>query len=224
MEVISGKAVRSTLEELADPRTAALIIVDLQNDFCTANGLWHQRGHSLEGITSVVANTADLVAHARHAGVKIIYVQMVMLPNGASLSPAYLRFIATKTGLGPDQMGCELGSWGAEIVAALAPKAGDIVVQKWRSSGFVGTNLELILRGAGVESVIVCGAATYACVESTIRDAFNKDFYVVEVEDCVGGFDQELHDASLQIMRSRIDVIPRQVLIDIWQGLGGDPD
>ncbi|MFB0872613.1 MULTISPECIES: isochorismatase family cysteine hydrolase [unclassified Sphingobium] len=222
--MISGKAVRSTLADLADPRAAALIIVDLQNDFCAANGLWHQRGHSLTGITSVVANTADLVAHARHAGVKIIFIQMVMLPNAASLSPAYLRFIATKTGLAPDQMGCELGSWGAEIIAALAPEPGDIIVQKWRSSAFLGTNLELILRGAGVETVIVCGAATYACVESTIRDAFNKDFYVIEVEDCVGGFNQDLHEASLQIMRSRIDVIPRKMLIDVWQGLGVDPD
>jgi nicotinamidase-related amidase len=224
VELIAGKLVRSTIEEILDPRIAAVIIVDLQNDFCSENGAWHKQGDGVKVMSGVVANVSDLVTQARLAGVKIIYIQMVTLPNGASMSPAYLRFIVDKNKLAPNQVGCELGSWGAEIVEALSPQPGDIVVQKWRSSGFVGTNLELILRGEGIESVIVCGAATYACVESTIRDVFNEDFYVVEVEDSVGGFDQELHEASLRIMRSRVDVIPRRSVIDVWQRTGTAPN
>ena len=81
--------------------------------------------------------------------------------------------------------------------------------------------LELLLRSAGVESLVVCGVATHACVESTIRDAFNKDFYVVEVEDCVAALDQRLHEASLSIMRTRIDVVSTQALARAWQSNGG---
>jgi nicotinamidase-related amidase len=92
------------------------------------------------------------------------------------------------------------------------------VVKKHRSSAFVHTNLDKILRVNGIETVIVCGVVTQGCVESTVRDASFYDYYVVLVEDCVATTSHQLHEASLLVMKSRYDVVAAEALISFWQG------
>ena len=214
MQVIGGKTVLTTLEEIADPKRAALLVIDVQNEFCAPTSFW-RRGAE-DGIDRMVANVTRLLAQARRAGVRVIYVQMIALPGLASWSPAYTRFMILKNRVPLERAGPLPGSWEAEIVAEVAPAPGELVIEKHCSSAFVDTGLERVLREAGVESVIVCGVATHACVESTIRDAFNRDFYVVEVEDCVTAADRALHEASLAVMRTRVDVVPAAALAQAW--------
>lgn len=217
MEIIAGKEVLTTLEEIVDPQRAAVLVVDVQNDFCSEEGVWAKRGGDLSMMETVIPAVSRLINGARAHGTPVIYIQMTNLPGVKSISPSYLRFMTTKCNLSPEDLGCAPGTWGVEIVPEVAPEPGELVIQKWRSSAFVGTNLDLILRSNGIESVIVCGVATQACVESTIRDAFNTDYYVVEVEDAVGGYDRALHEASLSVMRGRVDVVPVDRVLEAWE-------
>ena len=89
-------------------------------------------------------------------------------------------------------------------------------MRKWRSSGFWGTNLDMILRSNGIETVVMTGCTTEGCVESTARDAMFNDYYVVIAEDCVGSDDRQQHDASLLLMRHRFDVAQSPEISATW--------
>jgi nicotinamidase-related amidase len=105
---------------------------------------------------------------------------------------------------------------GQEVIPELAPQDGDLIVKKYRSSGFWGTNLDMLLRSNGVETVVVTGCTTEGCVESTARDAMFNDYYVVLVEDCVASDDRKQHDASLFLMRHRFDIATADEIVGIW--------
>ena len=89
------------------------------------------------------------------------------------------------------------GSWGSEIIDALKPKDTEIIVEKHRYSAFYNTDLEILLRGLGVTSLILTGIATNVCVESTARDAHSRDFEVMVITDCTASSDVQRHRASL---------------------------
>jgi nicotinamidase-related amidase len=108
------------------------------------------------------------------------------------------------------------GTWGADFCEGCEPKPGEIVVTKHRSSAFVGTNLDMILKSNGVKTVVIIGEQTPGCVEATYRDAAYYDFYNVLVEDCVAGRDRELHEASIKIQKARHDVVTTEQLFSIW--------
>ena len=90
-------------------------------------------------------------------------------------------------------------------------------MRKYRSSGFWGTNLDMLLRSNGIETVIVTGCTTEGCVESTARDAMFNDYYVVLPEDCVASDDPRQHEASLFLMRHRFDVVSSNDILAIWK-------
>jgi len=108
------------------------------------------------------------------------------------------------------------GSDGQQIIPELAPKPGDVVVRKYRSSGFWGTNLDMLLRSNGIKSIVVTGATTEGCVESTARDGLFNDYYVIVPEDCVASDDPAQHDASMLLMRHRFDVVPSSEILEMW--------
>ncbi len=91
------------------------------------------------------------------------------------------------------------------------------VVRKYRSSGFWGTNLQLLLRSNGIETVVVGGCTTEGCVESTARDAMFNDYYVVIPEDCVASDDPAQHEASMLLMRHRFDIATGDRIQQVWE-------
>jgi ureidoacrylate peracid hydrolase len=104
---------------------------------------------------------------------------------------------------------CEPGSWGAKIIDQLKLMNDDIVVVKHRHSAFVGTSLEAHLRRFHAEKLIFTGIMTNVCVESSVRDAFNHDYDVIVVEDCVAGTDRDLHAASLKTIARHIGTVSK---------------
>jgi len=219
---IEGKQVLTSLDELVAPRHVALLLIDLQKDFLDPDGAFGRMGIDQTMYPPMRATTATLLAAARAAGVLVVHVQMSALPGRLSDSPAQIRFNtrlhARRRAGGPPLRYTEVGSHGHQFIDEAQPLPAEPVVQKWRSSGFWGTNLDMVLRSNGVESVLVAGCTTEGCVESTARDAMFNDYYVVIVEDCVASDDREQHEASLLLMRHRFDIACAADISGCWAG------
>ncbi len=210
----------SELTELVDPRHTALVIVDMQRDFVEPDGAFGRIGVELRLYEAMRPRLARLLAAARRAEVAVVHIQMSTLPGGVSDSPAQLRFNMLMHGSlhGPRSplRYTEVGSFGHEFVDELKPESGELIVPKWRSSAFWGTNLDLLLRSNSVQSLVVTGCTTEGCVESTARDAMFNDYYVVIADDCVASDDPALHDASLFLMAHRFDMAKGSEIAQVW--------
>ncbi len=216
---IEGKQVFETLDELVDPRHTALVVVDMQRDFCTPGGAFDRLGVDISMYPAMVSRLARLIEGARAAGVRVVYVMMTTLPGRLIESPAQIRFnrrlhLAANGGEPLDYT--MDGSVGQQIIPELPVEDGDTIVKKYRSSGFWGTNLDMLLRSNAVETVIVTGCTTEGCVESTARDAMFNDYYVVIPEDCVASDDRAQHDASMLLMRHRFDIASSDEVLAEW--------
>jgi len=220
MIVVDGKEVFTDLHELVAVEHTALVIIDMQRDFVEPDGLFGRLGVDVSAYEDVVPAIADLRARAAAAGILVVHVQNAALPDRMSDSPAQIRFNMRMhemaRGDGPPLRYTVPGTPGAAFVAALAPRAGELVVTKYRSSAFWGTNLELLLRSNGIRSVVVAGCTTEGCVESTARDAMFNDYYVVLAEDCVASDDPAQHDAAMLLMRHRFDLARADDIARAW--------
>lgn len=217
---VEGKDVFTELEELADPAHTALLLVDMQRDFVEADGTFGSLGIDLSMYGEVRGNLAGLLGAARQRGVLVVHLQNTAFSDRISDSPAQIRFNLrmhqAARADGPPLRYTIPGTPGHEFVDELRPLPSELVVRKYRSSGFWGTNLELLLRSNGVKTVILGGCTTEGCVESTARDAMFCDHYVVIAEDCVGSDDREQHHASMLLMRHRFDIAPSGAIQQVW--------
>lgn len=223
MLIVRDKEIPESLEELVAPSHTALIIVDAQNDCCSPGGSMQLAGGDISMYPAVIGRVRAVIAAARKVGVRIIYIQNTNLPGGVSESPAQIRLTMrlNQSYSGVSQQSMEYtvaGSWGHCIIDELVPEQGDVVVQKYRSSGFIGTNLDLILRSNLIRTVVVAGCTTEGCVDSTVRDAGFFDYFVVVPSDCVASDNRELHEAALLIMRTyRADMTTSEDLLRTWE-------
>jgi len=221
LRTIDGKDVFTDLAELVDPAHTALLLIDMQHDFVDPAGLFGQLGINLSMYEQTRPRLAALLGAARDRGVLIMHVQNTALPDRMSDSPAQIRFNlrmhASARGDGPALRYTVPGTPGHEFVPELAPAPGELVVSKFRSSAFWGTNLQLLLRSNGVKTVVVAGCTTEGCVESTARDAMFSDHYVVVAADCVGSDDKAQHDAAMLLMRHRFDLATSPEISAVWQ-------
>lgn len=224
---LNGKKVLDSLDELVRPESTALVLVDMQNDFVHPEGEFGRLGVNQSMYPALRRNLSTLVAAARAAGVLLIHVQMTTLSSGLSDSAAHLRFNRRMHQAlrpqGPPLRYTVVGTWGHEFIEEIAPAEGEPVVQKWRSSAFWGTNLDLVLRSNAIQTVIVTGCTTEGCVESTARDAMFNDYYVVIADDCVASDDPAQHDASMFLMRHRFDVASGTDIAEAWRLQGAWP-
>ena len=175
---------------------AALIVVDMQNSFCTPEGACGKIGLPIEKLFDAIEPCERLVAAARAAGIPVIFTQYVYRSDyldGGVMVKHLIPDLKTHAALAA-------GSWDAEILPQLAPADGEPVVVKNRPSAFYNTNLETILNGLGAKQLVVCGVTTNCCVESTVRDASHRDYETFVVQDAVAEVDDERHGAALKSM------------------------
>ena len=212
-EAKSAKAL-SGLEEKVAPEHTALVLVDLQNDLCEPDGALGRRGKDLAPVQRTRPAIARLADMARSAGAMVIHVRTEQAPLAQSDA------ILANVGAEPP---CLAGSRGAGFVEGMAPTGDEPVVVKHRTSPFPDSRLELLLRSNGIRTVIVAGAGTESGVESTVRDAHNKDFYVVVPVDCVAtdAGAKALHEASLEIIARHFgEVAPSARIVQAWTAAG----
>lgn len=222
MITIDGRRVLTQLAELVDPDRSALVLIDMQRDFIDPDGAFGQLGIDLSMYRQSRPRLAELLHAARVNGALVLHLQNTALPGRLSDSPAQMRFnmrMHEKTRRGASPLRYTIpGTWGHEFADEFVPLAHEPVVRKYRSSGFWGTNLDLLLGSNQIETVIVAGCTTEGCVESTARDAMFNDYYVVVATDCVASDDQAQHDASMLLMRHRFDLATGEQIARVWHG------
>lgn len=217
MRVIGGKSVCETVEELARPHLSALVLVDVQNDYLGIGGLDERRGEFIEArARRIVPNIKTVLDRGRELGILIAYLRYSRRADHSYESPSTLRWMFVKRGYKEDELSTVEGSWGWQIIDKLKPLETETVIDKRRASGFYETNLDEVLRVRGVKTIILVGVSTHGCVEASARDAELRDYYVVLVEDCVGAYNDSLHEAALTVMRSRYDVLDSAKLLQAW--------
>lgn len=172
----------------------AVLVVDLQNDFCDPDGAMGRLGADVGANVEVVRKVVPFLAAARRAGCLIVFVRQIA--DELTTSPARRARMATMGRT--SQTVCASGTWGAELHPALTIEAGDVVIDKTRYSAFVGTPLDLVLRSQGRDHVVVVGTAANVCVDSTARDAYMRDYHVIVPRDLVGHTKGHLADAALE--------------------------
>jgi nicotinamidase-related amidase len=225
MITIEGKIVFTELDELVDPAHTALILVDMQRDFIEPDGVFGKLGIDLSMYAESRPKLAALLAAARQSGSLIVHLQNTALPRRIGESPSYIRFnlrmhqAARREG--PPLRYTLPGTPGHEFAREFTPRSDEIVVRKYRSSGFWGTNLDMLLRSNGVKTVVFGGCTTEGCVESTARDAMFNDYYVVIAEDCVASDDRAQHAASMLLMRHRFDLARGDAIEQVWRDKAG---
>jgi nicotinamidase-related amidase len=180
---------------------AALLVIDMQHDFVDS-----EAGCYAPGVEGIIPRIAAVIEAAREAEIPVIYTQEAHRPgrvdSGRELDPGTG---ASYPGGGPDSPvpeHCVEGTKGIEIIDELEPLPGDLRIVKRRYSCFLGTDLELLLGNLGVETLLVTGVDSNVCVLWTVGEAFQRDYHVRVIEDCVAGSSPEENDAALTIMRA----------------------
>jgi ureidoacrylate peracid hydrolase len=199
-----------TLQQNLEPARTAVLVIDVQNDFCSPDGATAKSGRSVKALTDMVPRLMLLLEGAREHGVNVIFVQA----NGSTAtdSAVWMHRASEK----PRAGNCREGTWGAEFYG-VSPQLGEAVVVKHRNSGFYNTRLDSVLRTLKVETLVVTGVATNVSVETTARDAVQRDYNVVFVEDCTAAYDQAAHDATLFNMRNFFGVVSScNEVLGIW--------
>lgn len=177
----------------------AVVIVDMQNGFCHPRGSFARAGADVSGCAAAAPACGELVQIAHGAGIPVVWTRAVHrddLSDWRMLTevPMYAGLI----GIGS----CVEGTWDADFVEPLAPAEGDLVVSKSRFSPFVETDIAERLRVLGVENLLLGGVGTSACVESTVRDASQRDFRTYVVAEATGDISAAAHEHSLHVMGS----------------------
>jgi len=208
------RTILRTLEEQAQPAHTALLIIDMQNDFC-AEGGFLQRTRAASGNNAIRVDSnvevADCIGRladaARSAGMPVVWVRSVY--DFKYLADAHIAM--------RDEEGCCMeGSWGAEFFR-LQPEAGDVIVDKHTFSGFHETTLHDELQARGVKTIIVTGVATNVCVDSTLRQGFFLGYHIIVPEDCVGSGNVTGHEGTLSSVRVNFGkVAPSRELIRLF--------
>ncbi len=185
-----------SLADKIDPRTTAMLVIDVQNDYIHPDGYIASIGGDISSCVAMVPRLLRLVDAARAAGVTIIHTRNWHRPE--TDSPAWLDRLA-RGGRTQEERACRADTWGAAFYE-IEPQPGEEIVSKFRYDAFLGTNLEFLLRARKISSVVCIGTSTNICVESTARAALMRDFHLVMVEDCCASPDVEAHVATLKTL------------------------
>jgi len=199
---VAHMAPLGTLDQKVKPRHTALLVIDMQNDFCAKGGLVDRGGRDVSAVQEMAKRLPALIDAAHRSGVRVVFIRSSYSNDrNTFLSDVWLEQAARRQGGGYTLTPvCRDGSWEGDYYGDVRPAADDIVVTKHRYSGFHATDLDMILRTNGVRTIVVTGVSTNVCVESTARDGFMRDYYTVLVGDGTAAYSAEEHETTLKTM------------------------
>ena len=195
-------------QQAIKPGRTALVAIDFQHDVVGAGGAFADLFHAEVERTKLIPTATRLLSEARAAGVKIVYCRGAFQPGYPDLVPniPVLSQVA--------QYGCLVdGAAGAAIIDEVTPHRDDVVLTRQRVSCFHGTELDVILRGAGIDTVVVAGVATNLAVESTARAGADLGYRTVVVSDACSTISETAHHASLASMAMLAEIVTTDDLL-----------
>jgi nicotinamidase-related amidase len=189
-----------------DPATTALVIIDMQRDFLEPGGFGEMLGNDVSMLAATVAPLQEVLAAARLAGMTIVHTREGHRPDMADAPPSKVSRGGGDTRIGdrgPKGRILIRGEEGHDIIEELYPIAGEVLLDKPGKGAFYATDLELILRNRGITHLIVTGVTTEVCVHTTVREANDRGFECLVLEDCVGSYFPEFHEVGLQMIAAQ---------------------
>jgi biuret amidohydrolase len=185
---------------------AGLVIIDMQRDFLEQGGFGAALGNDVSLLRRTIEPTQRLLNAARKAGLTVIHTREGHRPDLADLPPAKKARGRLQNGIGdPGPMGRILvrGEPGHDIIPELYPVPGEPVVDKPGKGAFHATDLEAMLKNRSITQLIVCGVTTEVCVNTTVREANDRGYECVVVEDCVGSYFPEFQEMGLRMIKAQ---------------------
>ncbi|MCT2537111.1 cysteine hydrolase [Aquibacillus koreensis] len=173
-----------------DPTQTALIVVDVQNDFCHPDGSLAKQGANIGMVDDIISPLNQLIKQAREVGATVIFIQTIH--ENSTDSATWMRRFKERSDTGV----CRKDTWGADFYE-VNPE-NDIVVIKHRYSAFINTRLDSVLRTKNIKTLLMTGVSTNVCVESTARDGFMLDYDVLMLSDCCAAYSEEAHNMTLK--------------------------
>jgi len=210
MYEIGGKEIPATLAELVDPKRSALLLWDME----------HAIAPNAFNYKDILANLKMLSGVARQSDVPVFYSVQTGFDLLKEEADVWVRVRMKRAkATDPSQLLKEKEDpRDREIVDELKPEPKDIVFQKRRPDGFVGTDFDLMLRSNGVKTILIGGVATEGGVEGTARSARNLGYDIVVLKDCVGSRNRELHELALKLMEQTFfDIATSNEVAEIWR-------
>lgn len=206
------KAFFASLEEKTDPRHTAILIVDVQNIFCHQKSAVIKKGIDLSMPNKVISKISSFIDKARERSVKIIFIQQDI---NAFANSQVSKEIMHRAGWKGIKDGNEL-KWSEEL--CIKPMPQDVLVRKKKYSAFFGTRLDSILKSKKIKTLVMTGVATNVCVDTTARDGFMRNYYIVLPKDCVASYSKTLHKAALENLNTNFAyVTDSKELLRVWR-------
>jgi len=189
-----------------DPKTTALVMIDFQRDFVDPGGFGEALGNDVSLLRRAVPPAERVLKAARQRGLLVIHTREGHRPDLTDCPPAKKVRGRLKAGIGdPGPMGRILvrGEEGHDIVKELYPEPGEPVVDKPGKGAFFATDLDGILKNRGIRQLVVCGVTTEVCVNTTVREANDRGYDCLVLEDCVASYFPEFQKAALAMVKAQ---------------------
>lgn len=189
-----------------DPNSIALLMIDMQSDFLAKDGFGDRMGYDISLLRSVIIPCQQVLEAARKATLLVVHTREGFRSNLADASSSKLNRSFKGIGLGTKgPLGRALirGEAGHDIIEELYPLPDESVVDKPGHGAFFATDLDLILRNRDIKQLIICGVTTENCIQSTAREAKDRGYRCLVLEDCTASYVPELHNASIEMLKSQ---------------------